>query len=355
VKGRRGDRATGRRGDGVRTDRRHFLRIEELIIFTKINYRFNNRIMTVNRRKFISDTTRSAAGFMLGTGLTQPSVKRNGAKPAFSDLKKECMKYRKIDSHNHVWFRSDPAEVIDFADRLGIEKIVISQPVTSTKNKEDATPDMFRSYNDYVLKAMKLYPDRFLGKVTFNVFYQKESLEEINRCIGEGMVGMKIYHQVKINDPLFYPVIEKAIELKMIILVHASTGLGFGGQRTKYGNNQPNASIPENFVEVAKRYPGVMLQYAHTGGGGDWEYACKMLSPCANIFVDISGSNNEGNMVDFALRYIGEDRLFFGTDGGFYQGVGTILSSSLSEVQKKKLFFDNYNLMLSKSGNRILK
>jgi predicted TIM-barrel fold metal-dependent hydrolase len=310
--------------------------------------------MTVNRRKFISETARSAAGIMLGAGLTQHSFTRRGTRPAFSDLMKECMKYRKIDSHNHVWFRSDPAESLDFADRLGIEKIMISQPVTSTTKREDATPDMFRSYNDYVLKAMKLYPDRFLGQATFNVFYQKESLEEINRCIGEGMVGMKIYHQVKINDPLFYPIIEKSIDLKMIILVHAAAGLGFGGQRLKYGNRQPNASVPEDFVEAAKRYPEAMLQYAHTGGGGDWEYACKMLSPLPNVYVDISGSNNEGNMIDFAFKYIGEDRLFFGTDGGFFQGVGTILSSSLTEIRKKKLFFDNYNLVLSKSGNGIV-
>ncbi len=306
----------------------------------------------MDRRDFIVNTAGSAAGIILGADIYDHINGKSVRQSPFS-MMKECMKYRKIDSHNHVWFRADPAETIDIADRLGIEKIVISQPVTSTTRKEDATPEMFRSYNEYVLKAMKQFPGRFLGQVTFNVFYGKESLDEIKKCIDLGMVGMKVYHQVKINDPLFYPVIEKSIDLRMMILVHAAAGLGFGGQRLKYGNRQPNASVPEDFVEAAKRYPEAMLQYAHTGGGGDWEYACKMLSPCPNVYVDISGSNNEGNMIDFALKYIGEDRLFFGTDGSFYQGVGTILSSNLSDAQKRKLFFDNYNNMLGRSGNRI--
>jgi predicted TIM-barrel fold metal-dependent hydrolase len=308
--------------------------------------------MNINRRSFVRKTISSVAGAELYASMMQ-CISLDDKSYFHFDLLKECLKYRKIDAHENVWFRSDPADVIDFSDRLGIEKIVISQPVTSTVPKEKVTPVMFQSYNDYVLKAMKQFPDRFLGQVSFNVYYQKESLEEINRCIDQGMIGMKIYHQVKINDPLFYPVIEKSIDLKMMILVHASAGLGIGGMRTKYGNEQPNASVPGDFVEVAERYPEALLQYAHTGGGGDWEYACKMLSPYKNIYVDTSGSNNEGNMVDFAMKYIGEDRLFFGTDGSFYQGVGGILSASLTNVQKKKLFFENYNNILRKSGRNV--
>ncbi|HBE40895.1 MAG TPA: amidohydrolase, partial [Bacteroidales bacterium] len=52
-------------------------------------------------------------------------------------------------------------------------------------------------------------------------------------------------------------------------------------------------------------------------------------------------------------KYLGEDRMFFGTDSSYYQGVGVILSSSLSESQKKKIFFDNYNNILRKSGNNV--
>jgi predicted TIM-barrel fold metal-dependent hydrolase len=309
-------------------------------------------VKKINRRKFFRNTAFSAAGIMIGSNLPGLSAQPDPA-PASTDIMKEVMKYRKIDAHEHVAADCSNVEAqIDFADRLGIEKLAISRPFTGEIAKE-ATPEEFRKHNDTVLQAMKKYPDRYLGMVYVNPLYGKESLEEINRCIDLGMIGLKVYHQVKINSPLFYPIIEKFIDLKMIILMHAHCGLGVGGERTKYGNIQPNASIPEDFVEAAERYPEAMFQYAHTGGGGDWEYACKTMKDYPNIYVDTSGSNNEGDMIDYVLRYLGEDRLLFGTDSSYYQGVGAIISSNLEEAQKKKIFFENYNNILRKAGNHV--
>jgi predicted TIM-barrel fold metal-dependent hydrolase len=307
---------------------------------------------TINRRKFFRNTAISTAGIIMGGSLGELSAKGFAAPDSY-DIMKEVMNYRKIDTHEHVAVDCSNVEAqIDFADRLGIEKLAISSPITQGSAKE-ATPEAFKKCNDSVLEAMKMYPDRYLGMVYVNPLYGKESLEEIKRCIDLGMVGLKVYQQVKINSPLFYPIIEKFIDLKMIILMHAHCGLGVGGKRTKYGNIQPNASIPEDFVEAATRYPEAMFQYAHTGGGGDWEYACKAMKDYPNIFVDTSGSNNQGHMIDYALKYLGEDRLFFGTDSSYYQGVGTILASNLNEAQKKKIFFENYNNILRKAGNHV--
>jgi len=55
-------------------------------------------------------------------------------------------------------------------------------------------------------------------------------------------------------------------------------------------------------------------------------------------------------MVDFAVETLGENRVFFGCDSSFYQGVGKILSSRLTEMQKRKIFFENYNNILKLSG-----
>jgi uncharacterized protein len=309
----------------------------------------------INRRKFFRNTAFSAAGIMLSCNL--PDRDRSDSKgmssfPLHENIMREVMKYRKINAHEHVGMGSTLENQLDLADRLGIEKLEVSFPIAAG-GKNPAAPDDFRKCNDVVIDAMRKYPERYLGSFFVNPVYGKESLEEIKRCVGEGMIGLKVYNQVKINDPLFYPIIEKLTDLKMIILMHAHCGIGVGGKRTRHGNSQPNASIPEDFVEAAKRYPDTMFQYAHTGGGGDWEYACKAIRPYPNIYVDTSGSNNEGNMIDFALKYLGEDRLFFGTDGSFYQGIGTILSSNLNEAQRKKIFFDNFNNILRKAGNNV--
>lgn len=306
----------------------------------------------MNRRKFFRNSALSTAGLIIGGKLVDLQARENPGS-ASGDIMKEVMKYRKIDAHEHVKIDCSNVEAqIDFADRLGIEKLAISRPITIQDPKE-ASPEEFIKCNDSVLKAMKLYPDRYLGMAYVNPYYGKESLEEIKRCIDLGMVGLKVYNQVKINDPLFYPIIEKFIDLKMIILMHAHCGIGVGGKRTKYGNIQPNASIPEDFVDAAERYPEAMFQYAHTGGGGDWEYACKAMKDYPNIYVDTSGSNNQDNIVNYALKYLGEDRLFFGTDSSYYQGVGAIISSNLTDAQKKKIFFENFNNVLRKAGNHV--
>ena len=305
----------------------------------------------INRRKFLKNASFTAAGFVLSDKLdTVQHVDIYSA--ASYDILKEASKYRKIDAHEHVGLSGTIEYQIDMVDRLGIEKLVVSK-IISADSGSKVTPEEFRACNDEVIKVMKKYPDRYMGWCFINPVFGKESNEEINRCVGEGMIGLKVYNQVKINDPLFYPVIEKMIELKMIILMHAHCGLGVGGKRTKYGNIQPNSSIPEDFAEAAERYPEAMFQYAHTGGGGDWQYACKMLKDYRNVYIDTSGSNNEGSMVDFALDYFGEDRLFFGTDSSYYQGIGTILSSKLTDIQKRKIFFDNFNEVLRRSGNNI--
>jgi uncharacterized protein len=305
----------------------------------------------INRRKFIRNTSLTAACIAMTDN--KKSLFLEEKKPsALFDIMKEVFKYRKIDAHEHVGLSGTIEFQIDMADRLGIEKLVVSK-IISADSKPKVTHEDVIACNNEVLKVMKKFPDRYLGWCYVIPQFAKESIEEINRCTGEGMIGLKVYNQVKINDPLFYPVIEKMIGLKMMILMHSHCGLGVGGKRTKYGNIQPNASIPEDFAEAAERYPEAMFQYAHTGGGGDWQYACKVLKDYKNVYIDTSGSNNEGTMIDFTFDHFGEDRVFFGTDGSYYQGVGSILSSKLTDDQRRKIFFENFNAVLKKSGNNI--
>jgi hypothetical protein len=309
----------------------------------------------MNRRKFVSNTAASAATLLLGSqlkGMPVPQHDESTSPAAKYDIMKDVMKYRKIDAHAHIYFTDDsPKNQLDYGKRLGIEKQFISRYLSIFPG----TPEQFRQYNDLTIKAIKNYPDHLIGGFVLNPTYRQESLDEIKRCMDHGMIGPgELYYQVKINDPLYFPVIEKLIDLKMIIFSHAECQLGVGGYRMKYnGNKAPNTSIPEDFVDVAKRYPEGMFHYAHTGGGGDWEYECKLFRDYPNIYVDTSGSNNEENMIDFIVEHLGEDRLFYASDDSYYQSIGTVLSSNLTETQKRKVFFENYNNVLKKGGRNV--
>jgi predicted TIM-barrel fold metal-dependent hydrolase len=314
---------------------------------TRLNDILNNMEGKMDRRKFIGNSAVSAAGIIAGTSLAG-CVNENKSGPAYYDVMNEIAKYRKIDAHAHP--EADLGRQIDNADRLGIEKLQISRP----SNDADFKPEAFRKNNDLVVNAMKQYPGRYIGFFTLNPVYKKESLEEIKRCVDLGMAGYKGYTQVKVNDPLYYPIIEKLIDLKMIVYLHAECQLGVGGYRMKYDvGKPPNTSIPEDFIDAATRYPEAMFHFAHIGGGFDWEYECKAFKNYPNIFVDTGGSNNEENMIDFAIKYLGEDRIFFGTDNCYHHNVGKIMASDATEAQKKKIFFENYNNILRKGGHNV--
>lgn len=312
-----------------------------------------------SRRRFMKDAAASLAGITMAmngaakdlrTGEPSGNVLKTWPARSF-DLMKEVLKYPKIDSHVHVGLSTKgPEDNNEFFERLGFTKMFISKPV----NKKEAPPEAFRAANDMMLETVRKYPGKMIAMFTLNPQFQKESLEEIKRRADQGFIGLKVYYHVKINDPLFYPIIEKMIDLKMITLMHAEATLGTGGYRMKYDKKRmPNTSVPEDFADIAKRYPEAMFQYAHTGGGPDWEYACKVVKHSPNVYVDISGSNNEGNMINFAVKELGEDRVLFGTDNMYFQGVANVIGSDLTEVQKRKIFFDNYNSILKKGGYQI--
>ncbi len=305
----------------------------------------------LNRRKFLASTSLSATGIILGSRLKGCASPESQGISSY-DIMKEVMKYRKIDAHCHP--DDDPGLQIEIADRLGIDRMQISNPVTNFSGTEPEGPQQVREHNDVVLKAVRQYPDRYIGFFTLNPLYKKESLEEMKRCVDLGMAGYKGYTQVKVNDPLYFPLIEKLIDLKMLVFMHAFCQLGMAGYRMKYDIGRfQNTTIPEDMVDAARRYPEAMFHFAHIAGGGDWEYECKMLRECPNIYVDTGGSNNEENIIDFAVRHLGEERIFFGTDNCYHHGIGKVLASETTEAQKQKIFFDNYNNILRKGGHNV--
>jgi len=271
-----------------------------------------------------------------------------GWKPAATaervfDVHAEIHRYRKLDSHNHLFYEA--SVLIAAADRLEIEKVAISIPITDPH--QQATPEAFRACNDRVLKAMKDFPERFLGQCFINPHYRRESLEEIDRCLDAGMIGLgELYTQVRINDPQYFPIIEKCIELKAPVMCHG------GDNRKDYREpDRPAASRADDFVEAGHRYPEAMLIYGHIGGGGDWEYVCKALRSAPTVFADTSGSVTDEGQVDFAVKCLGVRRLLFATDLNFETGVGKILAAQLTEQERHQMFFDNFNEILRKRSN----
>src|SRR6266852_3372664 len=124
-----------------------------------------------------------------------------------------------------------------------------SIPIRASK-PESATPAASREANDFVLRAMKDFPGRFLGQCFVNPYYGSAAREEITRCIDSGMVMLgELYTQVRLTDPRYFPIIEKCIELKAPLLSH-----GAEARKDWRDPTRPGGSNANDFVAIAKRY-----------------------------------------------------------------------------------------------------
>jgi predicted TIM-barrel fold metal-dependent hydrolase len=85
-----------------------------------------------------------------------------------------------------------------------------------------------------------------------------------------------------------------------------------------------DASDAAELAELAERHPGTQFILAHLGGGGDWSHSLRTLLGRGNMWVDLSGSGVDVDMVHLALEMIGPQRLLWGTDVTMGTGWGKL-------------------------------
>src|SRR5262245_31318475 len=204
--------------------------------------------------------------------------------------------------------------LLQFADRLGIERLMLSLGYPLL---EDPPPQQLREENDQVLRALSHRPDRTLGFVYLNPNYVEFSLQEFDRCVRDGpMVGVKLWVAKRCNARELDPIVERAAAMKAPILQH--TWL-------KVSGNGPGESRPHDLAELAGRHPGATFIDAHTGG--DWEFGIRALRPAKNVSTCIAGFDPTAGCVEMAVRELGAERVVYGSDAA-----GRSFASQLAKV-----------------------
>ena len=249
-----------------------------------------------------------------------------------------------IDCHGHcaldpsVFMSAD--DTVESLDLYGVDKIAVSLPSA----EKFVTPQQVRKYNDEILGSMQKYPDRILGYCFVHPGYAKETQDEITRCIVDGgMIGVKLYYQYTMNDPVQFPLIERCIDLGVPILMHA----GYPAA-PELKARQPNLTTGEHYADVANRYPEALFICGHLGGGGDWERQLKGLREAPTVYVDTSGSVIDAGMIERAVRELGAKRLLFGCDLTMARGLGKILDANVTARQRGMIFSENFLKLLAR-------
>jgi predicted TIM-barrel fold metal-dependent hydrolase len=230
------------------------------------------------------------------------------------------------------------AALLRFADRLGIERLLVSQGYSTQFHP---TPDQFREENDRVMRAVRRFPDRAYGSVYLSPAYPEFSVQEFDRCVRDGpMVSIgEVEADKRCSAPEMDAIAERAASMKVPILQH--TWLKIGG-------NEPGESTPYDVVELARRHPDVQIVCVHTGG--DWERGIRIIRTTKNVSAEIAGSNPTAGFVEMAVRELGAERVIYGSDAGgrsFASQLAKVLGADIPDSAKELILGGNLRRLLA--------
>ena len=192
-------------------------------------------------------------------------------------------------------------------------------------------PDCIKRCNDMTYEFMCERPDLVRGMCYLNC-RNADTLDELQRCVDRGFVGVKLWVSQLCDDPCVDPLAERLIELDMPVLLHV-----FYKSNSVYGDE----SRANHVRNLADRYPELKILMAHLGG--DVYHAMRVIKDCPNVYVDNSGSRGGGPDMIHAYNMVGADRLLFGSDCPIdaAPALGQILDLDISDEEKEKMLWKN--------------
>jgi uncharacterized protein len=226
-------------------------------------------------------------------------------------------------------------QLLRFADRLNIERCVLSHP-----GEANPTPEQLRADNDIVLRAIRRAPDRILGLVYVTPDYVEASLQEIDRCLRDGpMIGLKLWIARHCNRPELDPLVRRAAEMNALVFQHTYL---------KVPGNLPGESTPADLAELARRHPGTRIILGHTGA--DWEPGVRTVRGLRHVTVDLAGSDPTAGFVEMMVREVGEERVLFGSDAAgrsFASQLAKVMGANITESARVAILGGNLRRLLA--------
>ena len=234
------------------------------------------------------------------------------------------------------------ADMIKEYDESGVEKIVVLG-----WDAEVAT-GLPKVRNELVAEFIKSYPDRMIGFASVDPNKGKLAVEELEHSVKDlGLRGLKLHPIAQAfypNDPRFYPLYEKCVELDIPVIFHTgTTGWGKGlpgaaGAKLDYAN-------PVYLDFVAADFPKLIVVMAHPSF--PWvDTQLAIAEHKSNAYIDLSGYSPKYFDPTFVthMSKLAPEKFMFGTDYPFLtpgRWLRGFESLNLNYEVKKKILRDN--------------
>jgi aminocarboxymuconate-semialdehyde decarboxylase len=268
-------------------------------------------------------------------------------------------------------------------DATGVDRQVLSTvPVLFSYWAEPArTREMSRYLNAHLAEVAGAHPDRFsaLGTVPLNDLAM--AVEELERCMAMGMVGVEIGTNVAgvdLDDPRFLPFFRRAAELGAIVLVHPWQVVGAGRMAQYYllytvamPSETAFAVAALLFGGVLEQVPDLTVVFAHGGGSAPyiigrmeqgwrvWEPARERLSvPPSELLArcHFDSLTWDAASLELLVRRVGAERVLLGSDYPFIMGEerpgALVESSALGAAERDAILGGNAERLLAQAVAR---
>ncbi|HJQ21317.1 MAG TPA: amidohydrolase family protein [Gemmatimonadaceae bacterium] len=238
-----------------------------------------------------------------------------------------------IDAHAHFLHaqcgRSDWRAVNDARFRAGDAMGITCHVASILGSYGFNSPTYFPSPsdvvlgNDAMLEMCAREGDRVRMLVVVNPNYTSHALDEIERCVARGAVGIKLLASRRADDALLDPICAAAAKRKLPILHHI-----WQHRRREWPSQE--ISDGADLARLARRHPTVTFILAHIGGGGDYHHSYAAIRDVKNIVADTSGSGVDRGMLDDAVVALGSQRLLWGCDLTMCTGLAKLRALELT-------------------------
>ncbi len=232
-----------------------------------------------------------------------------------------------IDVHGH--FYTERSGLADWQERnaarlkagrrMGITAHVAS--ILGTWGHRSPTyfpsPTDVEHANAAMLSLQRMHDGEVIGYCVVNPNFADHALDQIDQGLDGGMIGVKLAASRRADDPLLDPIAQRAGDAGVPVLHH------IWHHRQRDWPNQ-EASDTVELATLALRHTETQFIVAHIGGGGDWAHTLRAARDVPNLWIDISGSGVDVDMMEWALETIGAERMLFGTDLTMATGWGKL-------------------------------
>jgi predicted TIM-barrel fold metal-dependent hydrolase len=278
---------------------------------------------------------------------------------------------------NYAENQYSPADRLADMDRARIDKAVLRLPCW----QEWVDLETCRSINSGLAEQTKRNPGRFYALAVAPPWGSRESLKEVERCVGSlGFRGVQMaahYGDLYLDEEEFKPYFRFLNQLGVPVVVHHTPlpvdhrSIGkYTNVRRQYGRciAQGTAVGRELFSGMFDEFPNLKLVHSMLGGG--FFAFANMLVPERtglgdavdrfqdqtervrgylrnNLYFDLSGAPQWGKaQLECAVKVLGADRILYGGSypirrDWFLNGIDYVRSLEISEGDKTRILGGN--------------